>query len=367
MINYDKLEVRKQLTDEQVHELLIEFGGDPEWTDFGIISSTICHNVPGEGSRKLYFYSNTGLFRCYTDCGESFDIFELVVKVANIQFHKNYDLNDAVRFIAYKFGIAGKEEIEIESANKEDWKIFGNYERISNIEIKNLNVELKEYNSNILKSFLYNVKIGPWLKEGIKNEVLKKAKIGFYPVTNQITIPHYDAKGRLVGLRGRTLIEEDADRLGKYMPIKLESQWFSHPLGMNLYNLNHSKKQIAIFQKAIVFESEKSTLQYRSYFGEENDISVACCGSNVSAYQIQMLINAGAKEIIIAFDRQFKTPGDEEHKRLVKNYKKLYNRFKNEVLLSFIIDKKMITSYKASPTDEGPKKFLQLFKERVVL
>ena len=253
MINYDKLEVRKQLTDEQVHELLIEFGGDPEWTDFGIISSTICHNVPGEGSRKLYFYSNTGLFRCYTDCGESFDIFELVVKVANIQFHKNYDLNDAVRFIAYKFGIAGKEEIEIESANKEDWKIFGNYERISNIEIKNLNVELKEYNSNILKSFLYNVKIGPWLKEGIKNEVLKKAKIGFYPVTNQITIPHYDAKGRLVGLRGRTLIEEDADRLGKYMPIKLESQWFSHPLGMNLYNLNHSKKQIAIFQKAIVF------------------------------------------------------------------------------------------------------------------
>jgi len=27
----------------------------------------------------------------------------------------------------------------------------------------------------------------------------------------------------------------------------------------------------------------------------------------------------------------------------------------------------MITGYKASPIDEGPEKFLQLFKERIVL
>jgi hypothetical protein len=27
----------------------------------------------------------------------------------------------------------------------------------------------------------------------------------------------------------------------------------------------------------------------------------------------------------------------------------------------------MITSYKASPIDEGPEKFLKLFKERIVL
>ena len=40
---------------------------------------------------------------------------------------------------------------------------------------------------------------------------------------------------------------------------------------------------------------------------------------------------------------------------------------KNDVLLSFIIDKNMITSYKASPIDEGPEKFLKLFKERVIL
>ena len=120
-------------------------------------------------------------------------------------------------------------------------------------------------------------------------------------------------------------------------------------------------------QKAIVFESEKSTLQYASYFGVENDISVACCGSNLSAYQVHMLIEAGAKEIIIAFDRQFKEIGDKEYKHLISNFKKLHNKYHNEVLISFIFDKNKILSYKASPTDEGKEKFLKLFKERVIL
>ena len=367
MINYDKAEIRKQLDLDNVYDLLVEFGGEPELTDFGMISSTICHNPPGEGSRKLYYYTNSNLFRCYTDCGEAFDIFELVVKVANIQYHKKFDLNDAVRFVAYKFGISGEREEAEEIANEEDWKIFSNYERIQEIELKKLNVELKNYPKEILNSFNYKVKIGPWLDEGISDEAIKHANIGFYPVSNQITIPHYDKDGRFIGLRGRTVVEDDADKYGKYRPMKIKGVLYNHPLGMNLYNLNNSKKNISLMGKAIIFESEKSSLKYQSYFGIKNDISVACCGSSVSAYQIQMLIDAGAKEIVIAFDRQFQKLGDAEHKRLITNFKKLYTRFKNNVLISFIFDKNMITGYKDSPVDCGPDKFLKLFKERVVL
>ena len=112
---------------------------------------------------------------------------------------------------------------------------------------------------------------------------------------------------------------------------------------------------------------EKSTLQYQSHFGIENDISVACCGSSVSLYQINLLIEAGAKEIIIAFDRQFQKPHDDEYERLIKKFYKMNEKYKNFVTISFIFDKNMITSYKASPIDEGPEKFLQLFKERVVI
>ena len=62
MINYDKTEIKNSLELENIFELLQEWGGDPEYTSFGILSSTICHNLPGEGSIKLYFYTNSGLF-----------------------------------------------------------------------------------------------------------------------------------------------------------------------------------------------------------------------------------------------------------------------------------------------------------------
>ena len=119
--------------------------------------------------------------------------------------------------------------------------------------------------------------------------------------------------------------------------------------------------------KAIIFESEKSVLKYISYFGKENNIAVACCGSSISAYQIHMLIAAGAKEIVIAFDRDFEELGDATHKRRITNFRKLNNKYKNYINLSCINDKAMITGLKSSPIDEGPEKFLKLFKERVIL
>ena len=97
---FDKVEIRKALTLDDIYQLLIEWGGEPEYTDFGILSATICHNTPGEGSRKLYYYSNSTLFKCYTGCDDTFDIFELTIKVMRIQHNKVFDLNDAVRYIA---------------------------------------------------------------------------------------------------------------------------------------------------------------------------------------------------------------------------------------------------------------------------
>jgi hypothetical protein len=368
MINFNKAEIKKQISLEQVFELLQDWGGDPEYTGFGILSATICHNPPGEGSRKLYYYDNEegGLFRCYTGCNDTFDVFDLAIKVADIQQNKRYDLNDAVRALAYRFGIIDYID-EDEQSGLDDWKIFNRYDRIDKIEVKNYDVCLKNYDDVILSRFNYNVKIGPWLDEGMTQDVLTKATIGFYPGGDQITIPHFDKDGRFVGLRGRALNKEEAERFGKYRPLKINGELYNHPLGMNLYNLNNSKDNIQKIEKAIVFESEKSCLLYQSYFGIENDISVACCGSNISAYQIHMLIAAGAKEIIVAFDRQFQALGDKEHKHQIANFRKLFTKYKNYVNISFINDKHMITSYKASPIDEGPDKFLQLFKERVVL
>ena len=118
-------------------------------------------------------------------------------------------------------------------------------------------------------------------------------------------------------------------------------------------------------KKAIIFESEKSCLLYKSYFGIENDISVACCGSNISAYQINLLKKLGVDEIIIAFDREGEK---DDKKKYVSKFYRLNNKFKNEVNISFIYDKDgKYLDYKDSPIDKGKEVFLKLFKERIII
>ena len=369
-MSYDKLEIRQSLTIDNIFDLLIEWGGEPEYTNFGIIATTICHNVPGEGSRKLYYYANSTLFKCYTECDDSFDIFELTMKVMRIQKNKIFDLNDAVRYIAFRFGILSFDYQDDSAVSLEDWSYLTKYDRVKEI-CKDSNfhekIVLKSYDINILDRLNYTAILRPWLKDNISQEVLQQAQIGFYPGPDQITIPHFDEDNRFVGLRGRAMCKEEAERFGKYRPVIINGIQYSHPLGMNLYGLNWAKENIKTIHKVIIFESEKSCLQYASYFGFENNISVACCGSNISNYQIETLLRNGANEIIVGFDRQFQQAKDDEFNHLVNHLNKIYAKYKNYINISFIFDKHMITGYKASPTDEGKEKFLKLFNERIYL
>ena len=155
-----------------------------------------------------------------------------------------------------RFGLSGT-FVEEDNLSMEDWKIFSDYERLQDIELKKFNVELKSYDSAILDRLNYSVKITPWLAEGISPTVLAHSKIGFYPGGDQITIPHFDIDGKFIGLRGRALCLEEAEKYGKYRPIKINKDYYNHPLGMNLYNLNNSKDNIKLIKKAIVFEGKR--------------------------------------------------------------------------------------------------------------
>lgn len=360
---YDKDKLKESLELEQVYDLLELWGGEPEYTDNGLIAQTICHNRPGEGSRKLYYYQNTRLFHCYTGCIDpSFDCFDLAIKIAKIQKNENWELFDAMDYIAHYFGLEG-EEPEKEEEKLEDWEIFKRHVIVSKEESGF--IQLKEYNPVILTRFSYP-RIISWEREGILPEVSRKNLIGYYAGGDQITIPHFDIDGRFVGLRGRFLAEEQANRYGKYMPLKIGKQQYNHPLSMNLYNLNNSKENIKNSGTAIVFESEKSCLMMQSYYGKDNDISVAVCGSSLSAYHIKLLKSLGVREIIVALDRQFKEIGDDEFKRLKTKLIYLGKKYGNVVKLSVIFDKEMITSYKSGPLDEGKEKFEYLLKTRFI-
>lgn len=360
---YDKDKLKEALELEQIYDLLELWGGEPEETDNGLISQTICHNKPGEGSRKLYYYENTKLFRCYTGCVEpTFDVFDLAIKVAKNQKGLKWELYDAMCFIADYFGFEGEEQ---EEKGKElaDWSVFSRHKH-DEIKLPD-KVVLPDYNPIILTRFSYPV-IKSWEDEGIKPEIARKHMIGYYAGGMQITIPHLDADNRLVGIRGRYVADDMADRYGKYRPLYVNKTLYTHPLSMNLYNFNHARPQITRNHIALVFESEKACMQYASYYSYDNDISVAVCGSSVSSYHMHLLKEAGASEVVLCFDRQFQAIGDDEFKQLKNKILHIYKRYNNTLKISIVFDKNMITSYKASPIDEGPEKFEKLLSERIM-
>lgn len=360
---YDKEQLKEELSIEDIFSLVDVFGGEPEYTSFGFVAQTICHNLPNEGSRKLYYYENTKLFHCYTDCfPSSFDIFELIIKIKRIQAGESYDLYAAMDYVASYFGLSESSPPEMPLP---DWKIFDRYNFKKVQSAAPVLKQLDEYDSSILNNFCYPI-IKPWNDEGISQEVCGFNKIGYFPSSEQITIPHFDINNRLVGIRGRSLVKLDAERFGKYRPLIINNKVYSHPLSANLYNINNSKDNIRKSKTAIVFESEKSCLMMQSYFGHESDISVAVCGSSLSAPQVDILRSLGVKDLIIGFDRQFQEIGDNEFKKLKAKLLSINIKFNKYMNVSFIFDKHKITPYKASPIDCGPVIFQELLKNRLI-
>lgn len=360
---YDKDILKENLTIEEVFDLVSELGGEPIMGNGLFTARTICH---GGDSHKLYYYENTQLFHCYTGCGDaSFDIYDLILKINKTAGIQNFSLPRAIAFVAQYFGYTSDTfDFENNQDSIEDWKIINNFKRNKEKNISQI-VELKTYDNKIL-NHLPHPFIYPWYEEGIAFKVMNNKGICYDPIYEGIVIPHYDINGNLIGIRERTLIKEN-EIYGKYRPAIINGKMYNHPLSFALYNLNWSKNNIKKIQKAIVYESEKSCLKQASYFGEDADISVACCGSNLINYQVQLLLSLGVKEIIIAFDRQYKEIGDQEWQKWVIKLKTLYNKYGGYTNISYLFDKENILQYKSSPIDEGKDKFLYLFKNRITI
>ena len=358
----NKDEIKNSLSIDQIESLVAELGGEPRRQGNILICRTICH---GGNSHKLYYYDNTKLFRCYTECSDIFDIYDFIIKNKKLE-GIDFTLFQAIQFVITFFNLAISNENFVYS-NEEvgDWQILNKYEQNSSQEKQEKIIEFKFYDDKILK-YLPRPKIPMWLKEGISQEAMDNCGIAFDPVSWGIVIPHYNIDGKLIGIRERTLIKEEEEN-GKYKPAILNYQMYNHPLGFNLYNLNNSKDNIRKIKKAIVFEGEKSCLLYQSYFGIDNDISVAVCGSNLTNYQIQLLKSLDVEEIVIAFDKQFKEIGDKEWKGWVKKLTDINKKYSSIIQISFMFDKWNLLGYKDAPIDCGPEIFTQLFERRVML
>lgn len=372
-------EIKNNLTIDQIYEFLAESGGEPQMHGNYIISRTICHNPPGQGSFKLYYYDNTKLFRCFTHCSDTFDIFSLVLKIKHlanerivywskeaVETSRPWDLPDALHYVLMFFGLEAKNEDFFEKCTElQDWKIFEKFEAKELQKNRKQIVSLNVFDDNFLKNFP-QPKIKPWIEEGITQEIMNLHNIYYDPKNQGIIIPHYNIHNQLIGIRERTLIREE-EEFGKYKPAIINNRMFNHPLGFNLYNINNSFENIRKIKKAIIFEGEKSSLKYSSYFGMDNDISVATCGSSLINYQVELLLSLGIDEIVIGFDRQYEEVNDLSWRNWTKKLYQIHDKYGSRVTISFLWDdpKNHLLEYKDSPIDRGPDVFQYLFKNRI--
>lgn len=324
---------------------------------------TICHNNIGDSSKKkLYYYENSGLFQCYTSCG-SFDIFELVIQAKKIQDFQELQLYDAIKYVANFFSIAPS-FIDNHQNRLEDLKILANYELLNRTK-DTIDIKYIPYDDNILNNLAFIPSID-WMREGITINTMKKYGIKYYGTEHKIVIPHFNYYNELIGIRSRTLVESDAERYGKYMPIRLNKVLYTHPLSYSLYGLNFNLENIRQMKKIIIFESEKSVMLYDSLFGSDNNISVATCGSSISSIQIDLIKDiCNVDEVIIAYDKEFEEIGDDNFHKDVKHLNMLAQKVAKYFTVSIMFDKFKKLNYKDSPIDQGKDTFEFLFQNRI--
>ena len=201
---YDKDTLKENLTIEEVFDLVSELGGEPIMNSGYFTCQTICHNHPGDGSHKLYYYPNTHLFKCYTQCDDTFDIFELIIKTRALK-GEEWSLYNAMSFVADFFSINFEEDFSELRSDLQDWNYFNKRakEKLS-LGYENNSV-LPNLDTKILAHFP-RPRLIPWEKEGITKEICDARNICYDPIFDGIVIPHYDINGRLVGIRERTLV-----------------------------------------------------------------------------------------------------------------------------------------------------------------
>lgn len=349
----DKDELKQSLTNEKVEKILQYFNADYSYNQQGDIQmETVCHNRHG-GSHKLYYYPESNMFHCYTGCSESFDIYQLVMKITNTR--KNpMNFNEAYKEVASILGInvhkSMKRKVQFGNSHGEirDWDFINKLKRN-----KVRQPKFEPIDESVLRLFpeYYTQE---WYEEGISLETQEKFGIRFNPEQNQTLIPHYNIDNELIGIRVRNW--RDLDRRPKYSPLYHNDIGYKHPLGYNLFALNENKEAIKRKKKVMVVESEKSCMKAHSYFGD-NSFVVGMCGSSLNSYQADLLMELGVERVILSPDKDYVNQPDGAYKKKVRSMAK---HFINKVQVTVLMDTRNVLEYQECVMDKSKEQIVNI-------
>ncbi|MFJ7982340.1 hypothetical protein ACIQ1D_18940 [Lysinibacillus xylanilyticus] len=361
---YDKDKLKEELTLDEIKTLLVELGVQHIETHESkghIITNTICHNV-SDGKMKLYYYIDEQIFHCYTSCNENFDIFDLVIKNHMLK-GKKLGFPEAIHWVlttlgrpSYMVKPKGFGHSHIGRREELDW--------LDSLKVKkSVILDMKVHSEKTLE--LFSDKPHPlFLEDNITEDTMRKFEVMYYEKTNRIVIPHrHYQTGKLIGVKSRSLDFQDIDNGYKYIPLRVQDVTYSYPTFQNLYGLYQNKDIIKRLKRVVIFESEKSVMQFESYFPNYN-FSVALCGSNVSKQQVQMLVELGVQEVVLALDKEFTILNTPEANLYREKLERLCSMFSSYCKVSMIWDRFKLLELKDSPSDKGKEVFVELFKNR---
>lgn len=358
-------ELSELITEEDIIQIMSDLGSEYIKDEIDhIIFDSICH---GSSSKKLWYYKESGLFRCYSSCG-TMSLYDLIMSVQGIQF------KEAFQYVANFKGISTYEAKPKGIIKREKENTDLRFLRLHRKKIEKRKITLPSYQESILNIF-DDYMPSTWCEEGILPIVATCFEIKIYINQQKAIIPHRDINGQLVGIRSRNFNSWQVDNGMKYIPIKIQGLTYKYPMNFNLYGLYQNKENIKRLKKVIVFESEKSVLLYGSIYGQENNIAVATCGMTFSLFQRDLLIFLGITEIIVAYDMQYEL--DKIDKQNKKKWEEYCGYFKRLIKIAKItMDYCNISTiscwdnrinYKDSPIDKGKEIFEQLYKERFLI
>lgn len=360
----DKEKIKNSLLVSDIEKILLSLGSrEPgKDRDENLIFSTVCH---GGNKNKLYYYQDTMLFHCYTDCSDSMDVYELVIRSKKNQGY-NYSFYDAVRYVSdvtgkhfYNgvLGRFGRDETDEKSDRISDWDWLSRFKKRDKV-----NIEMPSYDEKVLDVFLpYGYE--PWEEEGISLETQRLFGIKYYCKNESIIIPHYDIYNNLIGIRQRNTREEDLSNGRKYTPVVIENKMYNHPLGMNLYGLNITKNTVKKIRKILLFEGEKSCMKATDLYGDLN-FTCAVSSSNITNFQRDIILSLEPEELFIAFDKYSEEDNEEDIQRYKKKLLDFAMKFTPFMRTYIIWDDNDLLDFKDSPIDKGKQTFEKLLKQK---
>lgn len=411
-------EVISRVNGDEFFSLFERLHAEPRWVNSNGKPSIqllgLCH---GGSHHSALFDPTTCKIHCFSECGCGMYLHTWVGKVTEEYIPDNVR-DELVRF--FYTGVTNLEAREpkegVELGYTERPFVRQKIEMVPGIPQERIDEIIKAQG---WRNDLGTLKRLRWhTEDGIDTEVLQEYDVYYRPPVNPHTVevdgkemevcdrmatiilPHHNINGEIVGIYERSFdtLRREAKQLygdwmtwsqlasfprAKYVPLlKLPEHMsddgktsYSFPNSSNLYGLHKAAKSIRETGKAIVFEGAKSVMLAHQW-GYPFAVASHTFGAHVN--HINMLLDAGAREIYLAFDKQYKAEEGEEWSLYDRKTRELAEKVYRwaaenpsadgaDVKIYRLRDIDGALDYKDAPVDKGLEVFEGIFSRPEVI